>query len=407
MRSDTVADPHKRPPFDHAMPASSSRRSGWSKIAATTFALSAALIGFILARSLAARQAAALPPTSAKPAIRSTPPSASTWDERWNALSTQPNTTALTREREALLETLARTDPQRALSLADAEGNWLTRDQLRDASLRGWAAVEPDAAADWAMQQTVLGERMKCVAAVLAGATAQPDAALRVGLRLCTADPEPAGFYGHMLINALVERTGNFDAATRFATSANMIDRQSFLLDSAFYQWAQHDPDRAYAQLASLTDPTIRTSALKGLIEGRSDFDPRHFADFAQKLPAGADRTQALSISLQRWAGKDPVAALQWINRGDPDPDFDPGIAALAVSETLIAARPEVAMELTDNISDTTKRILTKSRVFLDWAQRDPIAARRYAEAVEHPATRETLLEDLKSLPTGAGKSKS
>ena len=387
------------------MPASSSRHSGWSKISVIAVPLSTALLGFILTRSLAAQQSAALSLSSAKPAIRSTPSTASAWDDRWHSLSSQPNTAALTREREALLETLARTDPKRALALTASEGNWLTRDQLRDAALRGWASIEPDAAADWAMQQTVLGERMKCVAAVLQGATAQPDAALRVGIRLCSTDPEPAGFYGHMLINALVERTGNFDAAMRFATSATMVDRQSFLLDSAFYQWAQHDPDRAYAQLASLTDPAIRASALKGLIEGRSDFDPRHFADFAQKLPAGADRTQALAISLQRWAGKDPVAALQWIDRGDPDPDFDPGIAALAVSDTLIASRPEVAMELTDNICDTTKRILTKSRVFFEWALRDPIAARRYAEAIKHPETRETLLQDLQSLPSATGQS--
>jgi hypothetical protein len=387
------------------MSASSPSRPGWSKIAVSGFAFTATLLGFVLARVVATHRAAATSLTSAKPTIRSTPSRASSWDTRWRDLSTQPNTTALTREREALLEALARTDPKRALALAEAEGNWLTRDQLRDAALRGWASVEPDAAADWAMQQTVLGERMKCGAAVLAGATAQPEAALRVGIRLCSTDPEPAGFYGHMLINALVERTGNFDAATRFATSATMVDRQSFLLDSAFYQWAQHDPDRAYAQLASLTDPAIRASALKGIIEGRSDFDPGHFADFAQKLPAGADRTQALAISLQRWAGKDPVAALQWINRGDPDPDFDPGIAALAVSDTLIASRPEVAMELTDNITDTTKRILTKSRVFFEWALRDPAAARRYAESVEHPDTRETLLQDLKSLPSATGQS--
>ncbi len=395
------------------MPAASSPSSGWSASAAAGLALAATLLGFVLARAAAAHRAAPLVSAnstavsaSARPIVRSAASSAAeAWDARWRELSARPATTALTREREALLEELARTDPRRALALAEAEGNWLTRDQLRDAALRGWASVEPDAAADWAMAQPVLGERMKCVAAVLTGATAQPAEAARVGLRLCSADPEPAGFYGHMLINALVERAGDFDAAMRFATAATMVDRQSFLLDSAFYQWAQHDPERAYAQLASIADPAIRESALKGLIEGRSDFDPQRFADFAQKLPAGADRTQALSISLQRWAGKDPQAALQWINRMDPDPDFDPGVAALAASSTLIAAQPEIAMELTDSICDTTKRVLTKSRVFFEWALRDPAAARRYAEAVEHPATRETLLQDLESLPPDAGKS--
>lgn len=373
------------------------------------FALAAGLIGFTLARAVASRRAESAPPASTSLAasasrapIRST---ASVWDDHWNNLSARATSATLARERAALLEELARSDPQRALALAEAEGNWLARDQLREAALRGWASVEPDAAADWAMAQPVLGERMKCVSAVLAGAVAQPEAALAVGLRLCAADPEPAGFYGHMLINALVERAGDFPAAMRFATSAIMVDRQSFLLDSAFYQWAQHDPDRAYAQLAAIADPAIRESALKGVIEGRSDFDPQRFADFASKLPAGADRTQALSISLQRWAGKDPQAALQWINRADPDPDYDPGIAALAESSTLIAAQPEIALELTDSICDSVKRTLVKSRVFFEWAQRDPAAARRYAEAIEHPDTRATLLQDLESLPSNTSRS--
>ena len=396
------------------MPAAVSRPSAWSLSlgSAGTLALAAALLGFLLARAAAAHRPLPAGPVAAASAansstrLRTGPLSVSAVrDARWRELASGPDTAARLREREAFLEDLARTDPKRALALAEAEANWLTRDQLREAALRGWAAVAPDAAADWAITQPVLGERMKCVSAVLAGAVAQPSEALRVGLRLCAADPEPAGFYGHMLVNALVERAGDFEAAMHFATSATMVDRQSYLLDSAFYQWARHDPDRAYAQLASLADPAVRASALKGIIEGRSDFDPQRFADFAQKLPTGSDRTQALTISLQRWAGKDPQAALQWINRQDPDPDFDPGFAALSLSDTLIAGQPEIAMELTDSICDSTKRILTKSRVFLEWARHDPTAARRYAEAVEHPATRETLLQDLESLPADAGKS--
>ena len=391
------------------MPSRSPVSSAWSTPAAACFTFAAALLGFALARALAVHHAtpsssvAAFAGTTAPGPSPAARPATSTWDSRWHELAAAPDSAARARARQALLEELARTDPERALDIANSEGNWLARDALREAALRGWASVEPDAAADWAMQQPVLGERMKCVTAVLAGAVAQPAEALRVGLRLCAADPEPAGTYGHALINALVEHAGDFETAMRFATSATMVDRQSFLLDSAFYQWAQHDPDRAFAQLSTISDPAIRESALKGLIEGRSDFDPQHFADFAQKLPAGDDRSQALAISLQRWAGKDPQAALQWINRADPDPDFDPGLAALATSSTLIAAQPEIALELTDSICDSTKRILTKSRVFFEWALRDRDAARRYAESVEHPETRATLLQDLKSLPPATG----
>ena len=393
--------------------APSSVSTTWSVPAAVCFALAASLVGFASARALAVRRPAPPPPPpAAAPApsrnhLSTTFSPRADWDARWRELAARPVGAARARARQALLEELARTDPALALDLAGSEANWLARDALRDAALRGWASVAPDDAADWAMEQPVLGERMKCVSAVLAGAVAQPAEAMRVGLRLCAADPEPAGTYGHMLINALVDRAGDFETAIRFATCAKMVDRQSFLLDSAFYQWARHDPDRAFSQLSSITDPAVRESALKGLVEGRSDFDPQSFADFAQKLPAGDDRTQALSISLQRWADKDPQAALQWINRADPDPDLDPGVAALATSSTLVAARPEIALELTDSICDSTKRTLTKSRVFFEWALRDRDAARRYAESVEHPETRATLLQDLESLPPADGGGRS
>src|SRR6185436_9907075 len=82
---------------------------------------------------------------------------APSWDERWREKKARPVCPASTRDRAKLLEELARTDPQRALKIALAEPNWLVRDQLRDAALRGWAAVKPDDAAEWAMSQTVLG----------------------------------------------------------------------------------------------------------------------------------------------------------------------------------------------------------------------------------------------------------
>ena len=294
-----------------------------------------------------------------------------------------------------MLEELARTDPKRALALAMAESNWLIRDQLRDAALRGWGAIAPDEAAGSAMAQPLMGERMRCVSAVLTGAAENPSAALRTGLRVCSADPAPSGDYGHALINALVDKTGAFDTAVQFAQAATMVDRQSYLLDSAYYQWAQHEPDRALGQLANITDPKIRDAAMKGIIEGCASANPQKLADYAAKLPEGDDRSQFLNIALPKWVGKNPEAALQWINRADPHPDYDKGVAALAMLPSLIDNRPEVAMELTDSICDTARRTLTKSNVFFQWARSDPDAARKYAESAQNPEYRETLMDDL------------
>lgn len=387
----------------------------WSTPLVCGAGLIALIIGYTAARSL---PRSANPTTAAAPQIgaddrkpiaaatASAPAEEASWDGRWRDLANQPNSPARTRSLEQMLEELGRTEPQRALALALAEGNWLARDQLRNAALRGWGSAAPDAAADWAMGQTLLGERMQCVSAVLAGAVEHPEEAMRVGLRLCAADPGPSGDYGHNLINALVDKKGDYETATRFALAANMVDRQSYLLDSAFYQWAQHEPDRALEELSKITDPKIRSSALKGVIEGWADADAEKLADFAQTLPPGEDRSRALSVALPQWVAKDPEAALQWINRSDPSPDFDKGIAALAVLPSLLQNRPEMAMEMTDNIVDSAQRSLAKSNVFYRWAMRDPVAARTYAVGLQNPEYREMLLGDLETLAASQGKGK-
>jgi hypothetical protein len=327
---------------------------------------------------------------------------ADTWRAEWEESVQLSNSPRRIRRLATLLETLARSDPQRALALARAETNWLARDELRDAALRGWGATAPDAAADWAMSHHLMGERMRCVSAVLTGAAEQPERAIAVALRVCAADPTPAGDYGHSLINALVERAGDFGSAARFATAATMVDRQPFLLDSAFYQWAQHEPERAMEELRTLSDKESREAAMKGVLSGWANQDAQRLAQFAQALPEGQERGSVLAVALPQWVGKDPEGALKWMNEVEPHPDFDRGVAALALQPTLLHQKPEVAMELTDTICDSAQRKLIKSNVFYQWAMRDRAAAERYAKTVQHPETREMLLDDLRSLAASA-----
>src|SRR5581483_553841 len=72
---------------------------------------------------------------AAAPANAATP---SAPEMSWAELTAQPATAARNAALAARLEALARTDPQRALALAQAEGNRLLREQLVLACLRGW-----------------------------------------------------------------------------------------------------------------------------------------------------------------------------------------------------------------------------------------------------------------------------
>ncbi|HEX2852419.1 MAG TPA: hypothetical protein VHO24_04205 [Opitutaceae bacterium] len=377
----------------------------WSTLQLILAGVCVALAGYWIAgKTASSRDVPAAPatfPVSQTSATSVRPPAqlsaAEAWEQQWSKQSSRPNSPARTRDLETMLEQLARTDPQRALALALAEGNWLVRDLLRNAALRGWGATAPDAAADWATAQPLLGDRMQCVTAVLTGAAERPEDAVRLGLRLCAAEAAPAGDYGHALINALVDKTGSFETAARFATAATMVDRQSFLLDSAYYQWAQHEPGRALAEFDKIADPKIRDAARKGMIAGWADSDPQKLADFAQALPRGEDRSRALEIALPQWVAKEPEAALKWMNQVDPDPDFDRGIASLALRSSL-HPNPAVAMELTESITNPASRVLTQSNVFYQWAIRDLAAARKYAEATPNREQRAMLLEDLATL---------
>ena len=369
----------------------------WSTSVACAAGLLAALAGFTAARLLPTRSPA-IAAIQLKAVHAPTNGHARAWDDRWHDLAAQPNTPARTRQRAALLEELARTNHERALELAFAEGNWLVRDELRNAALRGWGAVEPDAASEWAMNVKLDGDRLQSVMAVLNGAAEKPDDAVRVALRLCSADATQNGDYGHALINALVEKSGSFEAAVRFATAATMVGRQSFLLDSAFYQWAQHDPDRARQEFAKIQDPSVRTAALKGVIEGWADSDPQKLADFGQALPIGEDRSRVLAVALPEWVKKDPDGALKWINQLDPHPDFDKGIAALALLPSLLSTQPETAIALTEDICDPACRVLTKDNVFMRWAQRDFDGAKKFAEATQNAEYRERMFDALASI---------
>lgn len=383
---------------------SSFRSPRWSTLTLVGLGALAASLGLWAGRSSSASR---LPPADARatssptvvsghnqPAHDNAP--AGSWAKQWDKLKELPSTPKRDQELAELLETLAKSDPQLALKLALAEGNWRLRDTLRNAVLRGWGAVAPDAAVDWAMGHR-LDVRMQCVAAALTGAAANPSEAVRVALRVCKADPEPAADYGHALITALVENTGAFQDAARFAATVG-TDRQQQLLDSAFYQWARHQPDQASAAIAQIADPVARAAAHDGLLAGWASVDPTKLAAHAQLLPSQEERSRALAVALPRWAEKDAAGAAEWLGRFDPGAEFDAGIATVATSRALIAQAPRTAMEWTESITDRAQRLITQHEVITQWAQRDPRAARQFAETVKNPDAREMMIEALSSL---------
>ncbi len=298
----------------------------------------------------------------------------------------------------ASLEQLATLDPPQAMALALAEANLRLRDDLRNAVLRGWASASPDAAAAWAMAQPA-GSRSSVMEAVLAGAAHQPDQAIRLTAHLSAERPELASDFSRYLISGLTDQ-GAYASAAQFAT-ADTSEHRTAWLNTAFYQWSAHQPQLALAAWEGMADPGARVAAFQGLVIGWASAAPSALAAYATALPPGENRQLALGQALTQWVGRDPAGASQWIDRFDPSGDLDPGVMAVATMPALAEVRPEVAVGWAQSIMDPGLRTSTLRTLALQWAQRDPAAARRYIATTAGLSSddRATLLDGVNSKP--------
>ncbi len=297
------------------------------------------------------------------------------WDDSlWRELISQPGTVARNQELAALLESLAATDPLRAMSLAQQENNLKLREALVHASLRGWGSTAAGDAADWAWAHIDDSARDSAMAAVFSGAAARPESALQAAKKICADHPGEATGYGNSAIDALCD-AGNFSTALELiAGSADDVQRSIWTAE-AYSRWAALQPDQAAQAAAALTDPTARTEALQGVIGGWAQADPAALTHFLADLPAGGDRGSMLGQALQSWVRRDPVAAAAWINDREASPDYDEGVASVASVNIL---KPSQALTWAETISNPSLRSETVAEVLHGWALEDLAAAKQY-----------------------------
>jgi hypothetical protein len=319
--------------------------------------------------------------------------------EAWDGLRSAPATPSSEERQRAYLRELAKKDPARAIKLAESAATPRRRDEFVRAVLGGWAAVDPLAAARWAIDKVRLGERRVAVEALLEGAIADPAAAIETGKFLCVTDSVLQSDHGNALVSAFA-RAGRFELAARFAATAPG-DFRAHWLSTAFLSWAQYQPDAAVAAAHAFDDPVVRDEALQGVINGWGASDPAALVASAERFPVGTIRDGALREGLQQWVFLDPVAASAWMDRRDPSRELDSGAAALATTPALVSRRPEVAASWAESITDPSLRADTLLDFVRLWAETDPSSARNYAATSPalRPETRELALSSLSPSP--------
>ena len=326
------------------------------------------------------------------------------WDEaQWQQLISQPGTAARNAALAALLEALATTDPQRAIAMAQAEGNLNLREDLLHAALRGWGRTGAGDAAVWALGLGDPSERSAAMAAVFAGAVAtNPDEAMRVGRDIFRDNPGEAVVTGSLLIDAFCDN-GNFAFAAQLAADGEGTAQRSIWMAEAYSRWATLQPQPAAVAASIITDPTVRNEALHGVVGGWAGSDPAGLTQFLTQLPPGGDRGLMIGQALQSWARLDPEAAANWINTREASPDYDEGVAAVAGSSFV---KTDIALGWAESIGDSKLRSETLGNVLHNWVLEDLPAAKQYFDTTKYllPEDRQQISEIIATAEAGSNR---
>jgi len=332
--------------------------------------------------------------STANPQINAAANASPGWDEaRWNELMSQPGTVARNAALAEMLKKLAATDPKRAMSLAQAEGNRKLRADLQQATLSGWASTAPEDASSWALNLSNQSERSAAISTVLASAVAtDPEGAVRAAKFIMQQDPSGDGGYGSSLVDALCD-AGNFDIAAKFAADGDNSDRP-FWLGETYSKWAELQPEQAAAAAMAINDPNMRNQALHGVAGGWAQADPAGLAQFLSTTPSGNDRSQMMGQALWNWVRNDPASAADWINNSDMGADLDQAILAVSSKDlTEDDYTPSTAIGWAESIQDDTLRSEALRNVLRNWLISDRAAATAYFNQTTDllPADREII----------------
>jgi hypothetical protein len=243
-------------------------------------------------------------------------------------------------------------------------------------------------------------EREGAEAAVMEGAVRNPAAAIALAQQLVLSDPTDARSHANQLLRVLSHR-GDYEACVDFASRLPAQIRDE-MLGTAFQYWAQSQPERALDVAMNLPEGDSRKTALDAAISGWAQGDPSGLAERALNLSSAPDRAEVLQTALREWVLVNPKAASEWIDKFDPKPELDAGVAAVALQPEVLAKRPEIAASWAESITDPTLRTNTLMSVLREWAGRDTAAAVNYAKSstVLQAQAREALLAELSAVAT-------
>ncbi len=298
-------------------------------------------------------------------------------------------------------------------------------EQLLQATMAKWAANDPTAALQYALQIESRRVRSTLVSSIfntwaksdvngayswlMANRESDPGT-FQMGLRPVFTALAASGIDGAMHMALDIPNSSDrlsamrvvVEQASRNGVSSTMVsymeslqktgDRQNFASMLA-QNWATYAPQEAAQWAATLTDPALKNAALSSAIGSWAWDNPSAAAAWVTALPESELRSRQMAQVTTSWARYDPVQAADWLlSQHPPSAGLDPSIQGLV--GTVMKSNPEGAVMWATTISDPKLRSSTIISASREWMKSDPQKATAYIlTAPLTPAQRTRLLQ--------------
>ena len=139
---------------------------------------------------------------------------------------------------------------------------------------------------------------------------------------------------------------------------------------------SQSDPKGALVFAQSLPAGKFRDDAIINAMGQYAGRNPREALDYAQLFPAGDARDNMIGRCINSWAQTDPQAASTWV-LSLPDGETKNN-AIQNICNQIVDSDPMAAIQLNSSISDPNKRDSFQRNTAHRWLQNDPAAATQW-----------------------------
>ena len=186
-------------------------------------------------------------------------------------------------------------------------------------------------------------------------------------------------------------QTGARDQVMAWAQQLPEGEARNNALESLFSNWSSRDPQQALSALGALS-AADRPAAVRSLAEGWSRKNPEAVVQWAGTLPEANERNDVMRSALSQWAESSPELAAAYVQRLSGDQG---GAAMQAVVDRWASKDAQAAGDWLSRQPASAAKDSAISSLTRRVASEDPAAAIGWAGTIADPKARDRQIEQL------------